>query len=255
MLMLISPAKPLDYESPPTTASYSIPEYLEKSSELIAVVKKKSYRDLMKLMQTSQKIAELSVERFNQWHLPFNSENAKQAVLAFKGDVYTGLDAPGLAEEKLKYAQSHLRIISGLYGLLRPLDLMQPYRLEMGLKLKTKKGKTLYQFWGEQITDALNSMLAKQDDPVLINLASNEYFKSIQKKNLDCRLITPQFKDWKNGKYKMISFFAKKARGLMVRYAIDHNIQQAEELQNFDYDGYSFNSELSHGDTWVFSRD
>ena len=166
---------------------------------------------LMKLMQTNQKIAELSVKRFSQWQLPFNPNNAKQAVLAFKGDVYTGLDATALAEDRLEYAQSHLRIISGLYGLLRPLDLMQPYRLEMGLRLKTNKGRTLYQFWGEQITDALNSLLEKQDEPVLINLASNEYFKSIQKKNLEGRLITPEFKDWKNGKYKIIGFFAKKS--------------------------------------------
>ena len=208
----------------------------------------------MELMQVSQKIAELNVERFNQWKLPFSTENAKQAVLAFKGDVYTGLDAPALSENRLAYAQSHLRILSGLYGLLRPLDLMQPYRLEMGLKLTTKKGENLYQFWGEKITDALNVLLAKQDEPVLINLASNEYFKSVQKKNLDGRLITPEFKDWKNGKYKMISFFAKKARGLMVRYAIDHNIQKAEVLQNFDYDGYHFNLELSRADKWVFSR-
>ena len=179
---------------------------------------------------------------------------AKQAVLAFKGDVYTGLDASALSENRLAYTQSHLRILSGLYGLLRPLDLMQPYRLEMGLKMTTKKSENLYQFWGEKITDALNVLLAKQDEPVLINLASNEYFKSVQKKNLDGRLITPEFKDWKNGKYKMISFFAKKARGLMVRYAIDHNIQKAEGLQNFDYDGYHFNLELSQADKWVFSR-
>ena len=207
MLMLISPAKTLDYETPPTTANYSMPDYLEKSEELIEVVSKKSSPQLMKLMHVSQKIAELNVERFNQWQLPFNSENAKQAVLAFKGDVYTGLDASALAEDRLDYAQQHLRIIYGLYGLLRPLDLMQPYRLEMGLKLKTKKASNLYQFWGEQITDAVNSMLAKQDEPVLINLASNEYFKVIQMKNLDGRLITPLFKDWKNGEYKMISFF------------------------------------------------
>ena len=255
MLMLISPAKTLDYETPPTTANYSLPDYLEKSAELIAVVSKKSYPQLMKLMHVSQKIAELSVERFNQWQLPFNSGNAKQAVLAFKGDVYTGLDASALAEDKLDYAQEHLRIISGLYGLLRPLDLMQPYRLEMGLKLKTKKGANLYQFWGEQITDAVNSMLAKQDEPVLINLASNEYFKAIQKNNLDGRLITPVFKDWKNGEYKMISFFAKKARGMMVRYAIDNKLQEVEGLQDFDYDGYRLNQELSHDDNWVFCRD
>ena len=254
MLMLLSPAKTLDYETPATTNSFSIPDYLGKSSELVKVLKQKSFLDLMELMQVSQKIAELNVERFNQWKLPFSTENAKQAVLAFKGDVYTGLDASALSENRLAYTQSHLRILSGLYGLLRPLDLMQPYRLEMGLKLTTKKGENLYQFWGEKITDALNVLLAKQDEPVLINLASNEYFKSVQKKNLDGRLITPEFKDWKNGKYKMISFFAKKARGLMVRYAIDHNIQKAEVLQNFDYDGYHFNLELSQADKWVFSR-
>ena len=254
MLMLLSPAKTLDYETPATTNSFSIPDYLGKSSELVKVLKQKSFLDLMELMQVSQKIAELNVERFNQWKLPFSTENAKQAVLAFKGDVYTGLDAPELSENRLAYTQSHLRILSGLYGLLRPLDLMQPYRLEMGLKLTTKKGENLYQFWGEKITDALNVLLAKQDEPVLINLASNEYFKSVQKKNLDGRLITPEFKDWKNGKYKMISFFAKKARGLMVRFAIDHNIQKAEVLQNFDYDGYHFNLELSRADKWVFSR-
>ena len=254
MLMLLSPAKTLDYETPANTNSFSIPDYLGKSSELVKVLKQKSFRDLMELMQVSQKIAELNVERFNQWKLPFSTENAKQAVLAFKGDVYTGLDASALSENRLAYTQSHLRILSGLYGLLRPLDLMQPYRLEMGLKLTTKKGENLYQFWGEKITDALNVLLAKQDEPVLINLASNEYFKSVQKKNLDGRLITPEFKDWKNGKYKMISFFAKKARGLMVRYAIDHNIQKAEVLQNFDYDGYHFNLELSRADKWVFSR-
>ena len=252
--MLLSPAKTLDYETPVTTKSFSIPDYLGKSSELVEVLKQKSFLDLMELMQVSQKIAELNVERFNQWKLPFSTENAKQAVLAFKGDVYSGLDASALSENRLAYTQSHLRILSGLYGLLRPLDLMQPYRLEMGLKLTTKKGENLYQFWGEKITDALNVLLAKQDEPVLINLASNEYFKSVQKKNLDGRLITPEFKDWKNGKYKIISFFAKKARGLMVRYAIDHNIQKAEVLQNFDYDGYQFNLELSRSDKWVFSR-
>ena len=254
MLILISPAKTLDYETPSTTYNYSIPDYLDKSHELVSVVKQKSFRDLMKLMQVSQKIAELNVERFNQWKLPFTTENAKQAVLAFRGDVYAGLDAPALSENRLAYAQSHLRILSGLYGLLRPLDLMQPYRLEMGIKLTTNKGENLYQFWGEEITDALNVLLETQEEPVLINLASNEYFKSVQKKRLDGRLITPEFKDWKNGKYKMISFFAKKARGLMVRYAIDHNIQKAELLQNFNYDGYHFNPELSQVDKWVFSR-
>ena len=173
MLMLISPSKTLDNETPATNANYSIPDNLGESAELVGVVRQKSFLDLMELMRVSQKIAELSVERFDQWRLPFTSDNAKQAVLAFKGDVYSGLDAPSLSEDKLEYAQLHLRILSGLYGLLRPLDLMQPYRLEMGLKLATKNGVNLYQFWGEKITVALNAVLAKQDDPVLINLASN----------------------------------------------------------------------------------
>ena len=254
MLMLISPAKSLDYKTPSTTYSFSIPEYLDKSYELVEVVKQKSFRDLMELMKVSQKIAEINVERFNQWKLPFTTENAKQAVLAFKGDVYTGLDASDLSENRLAYVQSHMRILSGLYGLLRPLDLMQPYRLEMGLKLKTKKGKNLYQFWGGKITDSLNVLLDEHEEPVLINLASNEYFKSVQKESLNGRIITPEFKDWKNGKYKIISFFAKKARGLMVRYAIDHNIQKAEALHDFNYDGYHFNPEMSQTDNWVFSR-
>ncbi|MBC8258461.1 MAG: peroxide stress protein YaaA [SAR324 cluster bacterium] len=255
MLMLISPAKTLDYETTPTTDSFSVPDYLGQSAELIKVVKHKSEQDLMKLMHVSQKIAELNANRFRQWRLPFTADNAKQAILAFKGDVYNGLEASGLSEKQMTYAQSHLRIISGLYGLLRPLDLMQPYRLEMGLQLKTQKGDSLYQFWGELITDGVNSLLAKQDDPVLINLASKEYFKAVQQDNLDGRLITPVFKDWKNGKYKIISFFAKKARGMMVRYAIDHNVREPEELQNFDYAGYNFSSELSQSDTWVFCRD
>jgi len=252
--MVISPAKTLDYETPVTTSKFTLPDYLDKSAKLVDEVKKKSSNDLKSLMQISQKLADINAKRFNQWHLPFNSENSKQAVLAFKGDVYNGLEATTLTEENLNYAQSHLRIISGLYGLLRPLDLMQPYRLEMGLSLKTKYGENLYEFWGIQITDTLNSVLAEDDDPVLINLASNEYFKSIHEKELDCRLIKPEFKDWKNGKYKMISFYAKKARGMMVRYAIDHNIEDPDECKNFDYDGYSYNHELSRGDNWVFCR-
>jgi len=252
--MVLSPSKTMDYETPANTSSFTIPDYLEKSAELITVVKEKTSAELMSLMQISEKIAELSVKRFKEWNLPFDIGNSKQAVLAFKGDVYSGLDAKSLNEDKLNYAQTHLRIISGLYGLLRPLDLMQPYRLEMGLKLKTNKGNDLYRFWDKHITNALNSLLEKDDEPVLINLASNEYFKSIQKENLDCRLITPEFKDFKNGKYKMISFFAKKARGMMVRFAIDKNIEEPAELRDFDYDGYSYNDELSKADNWVFSR-
>ena len=254
MLMVISPAKTLDYESPLATNSYSIPDYLENSAELVEIMKKKSLRDLVNMMQVSQKIAELNVERFKSWKLPFSPVNARQALLAFKGDVYTGLDTSTLSEEDFDYAQSHLRILSGLYGLLRPLDLIQPYRLEMGLKLNSKRTKTLYQFWGEKITDGLKTLLEEHDNPVLINLASNEYFKSVNSNNLKCKLITPEFRDLKNGKYKIIQFFAKKARGLMVRYAIDHSISKPEDLKKFDYAGYFFNSELSHSEHWVFSR-
>ena len=254
MLMIISPAKTLDYESPLTTDSYSIPDYLENSAELIEIMKKKSSRDLVNMMQVSQKIAELNVERFKGWNLPFSPVNARQALLAFKGDVYTGLDTSTLSEDDFDYAQSHLRILSGLYGLLRPLDLIQPYRLEMGLKLNSKRTKTLYQFWGDKITEGLKPLLEEMDTPVLVNLASNEYFKSVKSNKLKCRLITPEFRDLKNGKYKIIQFFAKKARGLMVRYAIDHSISKPEDLKKFDYDGYAFNSELSHSDNWVFSR-
>tara|TARA_Y100001970_G_C14193153_1_gene836554 strand:- start:603 stop:1370 length:768 start_codon:yes stop_codon:yes gene_type:complete len=254
MLMVLSPSKTMDHKTPSITKNYSIPEYLEKSEELVKVVQKKKSEELMDLMKISQKIAELNVNRFNSWHLPFNKENSKQAVLAFKGDVYSGLNANNLSENKLKYAQKHLRIISGLYGLLRPLDLMQPYRLEMGLKLKTRSAVDLYEFWGEKITDAINILLEKENEPVLINLASNEYFKSINKEKIDCRLITPEFKDFKNGKYKMISFFAKKARGMMARYSIENNILDPNELKNFDYEGYSYNSELSKVNNWVFCR-
>ena len=254
MLMVISPAKSLDYESPLKIESYSIPDYLENSAELIEIMKKKSLQDLVDIMHVSHKIAELNVERFKSWNMPFSPVNARQAILAFKGDVYKGLDPATLSEENFDYTQSNLRILSGLYGLLRPLDLIQPYRLEMGLKLNSKKTKTLYQFWGDKITNGLRTLLEEQEIPVLVNLASNEYFKSVNRNNLKCRLVTPEFKDFKNGKYKIIQFFAKKARGLMVRYAIDHSIINPEDLKNFDYDGYVFNSELSHSDNWVFSR-
>ena len=252
--MIISPAKTLDYESPLKTESYTIPDYLENSAELVEIMSKKSLGDLVNMMQVSKKIAELNVERFKSWKMPFSPDNARQALLAFKGDVYNGIDTSTLSENNFSYAQIHLRILSGLYGLLRPLDLIQPYRLEMGLKLNSKKINTLYQFWGNKITDEITHLLEKQKTSVLVNLASNEYFKSVKTKYLKCRLITPEFRDLKNGEYKMIQFFAKKARGLMVRYAIDHSISKPEDLKNFDYEGYSYNPKLSLSDKWVFSR-
>jgi hypothetical protein len=205
-------------------------------------------------MGVSDKIAQLNANRYNQWQLPFTKTNSKQSLFAFKGDVYTGLDADTLDDASLEFSQQHLRILSGLYGVLKPLDLMQAYRLEMGTKLANSKGTNLYQFWGNQIGEFLEADPAMADG-ILINLASNEYFKAVNAKKLNVRIITPAFKDWKNGQYKMISFYAKKARGLMTRYIIDHNIEQPEQLKNFDSEGYRFSQEMSEGDNWVFIRD
>lgn len=253
MLVLLSPAKTLDFETPPITEAHSQPEFTAQAAPLIDVLREKAPQDIADLMKLSDKLSALNVARYQGWTPEHTQENARQALLAFKGDVYTGLDAASLSEADLEYAQSHLRILSGLYGLLKPLDLMQPYRLEMGTSLETDKGKTLYAYWGSAITDRINSEL--QSDGVVVNLASNEYFKSVQPKKLNGRLITPVFKDQKNGQYKIISFWAKKARGLMARYIIDKRIEQPEQLKAFDYEGYRFNEAMSEGDTWVFTRD
>jgi len=254
MLMIISPAKTLDYESPLATETHTQPDFLDDACELIDQLKTLEPHQVSNLMNISDKLGQLNAERFRNWHTPFTPDNARPSVLAFKGDVYTGLDAESFSEEDFSFAQKHLRILSGLYGLLKPLDLMQPYRLEMGTKFENTRGKDLYAFWGRKITDALNQLLA-DDDKTLINLASNEYFKSVQKKNLDARLITPQFKDWKNGQYKMISFYAKKARGLMCRYVIQNRITNAEDLKGFNLDGYYFSEDQSDNNNWVFLRD
>ncbi|MDX1754753.1 MAG: peroxide stress protein YaaA [Marinobacter sp.] len=253
MLMVISPAKTLDYESPLATEAYTQPEFLDDACELVDQLKALAPDQISNLMKISDKLGQLNAERFQAWQLPFTPDNARQAVLAFKGDVYTGLDAGSFDEGDLEFAQQHLRMLSGLYGILKPLDLMQPYRLEMGTRFENSRGKDLYAFWGNRITEALNRLLA-EDDGVLVNLASNEYFKSVRKKALNARLITPQFKDWKNGQYKMISFYAKKARGLMCRYAIQNRITQADDLKGFDLEGYRFSDEQSDRDNWVFLR-
>lgn len=254
MLMVISPAKNLDYESPLATEQHSQPAFLDHACELVDQLKTLEPHQLSNLMSISDKLGQLNADRYQQWHTPFTPDNARAAVLAFNGDVYTGLAAQEFSEKEFAFAQKHLRILSGLYGILRPLDLMQPYRLEMGTRLENKRGKDLYEFWGDIITDALNDEL-QAGDGVLVNLASNEYFKSVRKKKLNARIITPQFKDWKNGQYKMISFYAKKARGLMCRYAITHGITQADDLKGFDLAGYRFSEEQSSGDSWTFLRD
>lgn len=252
MLVVISPAKTLDFETPARTSVASTPAFLDDSQLLVDRMREFSPADISKLMKISDKLGVLNSTRFETWSLPFTADNAKQAILAFKGDVYTGLDAESLSAEQDDYAQQHLRILSGLYGLLKPLDLIQPYRLEMGTRLDNTRGKDLYQFWGDQITDALNNELGEDD--VLINLASNEYFKAVQPKKLQARIITPVFKDTKKGVQKIISFYAKKARGLMTRYMIDKRIEHAEALKDFDVAGYQFDASQSTDTEWVFTR-
>lgn len=255
MLTVISPAKTLDYDTPATTDQHSLPRFLDQSQELIDTLKQLSVQDVADLMKLSDKLASLNVARYESWSQDFSSENAKQAVLAFKGDVYTGLDAETLSEEQLTYTQKHLRILSGLYGILKPLDLMQPYRLEMGTKLQNPAGTNLYQFWGNDLTNSLNEEFTAEAKPVLVNLASNEYFKAVKPKILNAEIITPVFKDWKSGQYKIISFYAKKARGLMTRYIIDNQVDDPEQLKGFDYEGYRFAESMSEGNTLVFIRD
>ena len=255
MLIVVSPAKTLDYESPLVTEKFTQPDLISYSKELIEVCRKLTPADVSSLMKVSDKIADLNVGRFQEWSETFTTDNARQAILAFKGDVYTGLEAETLSDADFDYAQDHLRMLSGLYGLLKPLDLMQPYRLEMGTKLTNEKGTNLYQFWGNVITDKLNEAIAAQGDNVLLNLASNEYFKAVKPKNLDAQVITPIFKDCKNGQYKVISFYAKKARGMMARYIIEKRIESVADLTKFDVAGYYFVEEESTPTDLVFKRE
>jgi cytoplasmic iron level regulating protein YaaA (DUF328/UPF0246 family) len=254
MLTLLSPAKTLDFETPATTDTGTQADFLDHSAELVDVLKPYSPDDIGALMKLSPALSELNVQRYHDWQLPFSADNAKAAMLAFKGDVYTGLEADTFDQAQLEFAQQHVRILSGLYGLLRPLDLIQPYRLEMGTKLANPRGKNLYDFWGDIITEALNAELEKHHAKTIVNLASNEYFKAVKPKQLKGYLITPVFKDEKNGQYKIISFYAKKARGLMTAYTVRNNIDSAEQLKNFDVAGYRFSEEDSGKDNWVFKR-
>jgi len=255
MLMVISPAKTLDYDSTPITDQATQPRYLDDSQELIDVLKEKSPQDIAELMSLSDKLASLNVARYGSWTRKATKNNARQALLAFKGDVYTGLHVEDFSEEDLAFAQQHLRMLSGLYGVLRPLDLMQPYRLEMGTKLANPRGRDLYSFWGERISESLNRDLAEQGDDVLVNLASQEYFHAVKPKALKARVVDTVFKDRKNGDYKIISFYAKKARGLMARYVIKERVTEPEGLKDFDLDGYRFDKTSSTLNKLVFLRD
>ncbi|WP_420232812.1 peroxide stress protein YaaA [Pseudomonas sp. ABY48] len=255
MLMVISPAKTLDYETSPATERFTQPQYLDHSQELIEQLRELSPTQISELMHVSDKIGGLNAARFGSWTPAFTPANAKQALLAFKGDVYTGLDAQSFGDADFDYAQQHLRMLSGLYGLLRPLDLMQPYRLEMGTKLANARGKDLYAFWGTRISEWLNEALADQGDDVLLNLASNEYFSAVKRSALKARVIDTEFRDLKNGQYKIISFYAKKARGLMSRFVIQERIDDPAALSQFDVQGYRFNAQQSSRDKLVFLRD
>jgi cytoplasmic iron level regulating protein YaaA (DUF328/UPF0246 family) len=255
MLVVISPAKNLDYDTPAATSTFTQPEMLDDSQTLIKHCQKLSPAKIGSLMKISDKLAGLNADRYASWQIPFDLNNAKQALLAFNGDVYTGLDAGSFSQKDFDYAQQHLRILSGLYGVLRPLDLMQAYRLEMGTKLDTGENKNLYQFWDERISQKLNEAIDTQGDNVLVNLASNEYFKAVKPKALHAEIYTPVFQDCKNGQYKVISFFAKKARGMMARYILQNQLTEVSQLQQFDIAGYQFSTEKSKGNELVFTRE
>ena len=254
MKIIISPAKTLDFSTKAATDQYSIPVFIDRSEKLIKELKKYSPPKLEKLMKISPKLANLNYDRFQEWQLPFTQRNSKQALLAFRGEVYTGIDADTMSGEDIDFAQQHLRILSGLYGILCPLDLIQAYRLEMSTPLKNGRNKDLYQFWGETLTNTLKNEINADPDNILINLASNEYYKAIDSKKLNTRIITPTFKDFKNGSYKFLSVYGKKARGLMTRFIISNKITDPENLKLFETDGYFFDVRMSKGDNWVFTR-
>lgn len=254
MLIVISPAKALDFKTPATSSEFTLPEMLDDSEKLLVKLRKMSPKQLSDLMKISPALGELNFTRYQTWQQPFTPKNAKQSILAFNGAVFLGLDAPSLSEEKLLKLQSKLRILSGFYGVLKPLDLIQPYRLEMGTKLKIQRSADLYAFWKSKIVIKVKEALAESGSNILVNLASNEYYKSIDTKKLDCEIVTPEFKDLKNGKYKMIAIYAKRARGLMTRFIIENDIENIENLQAFDLEGYVFNPRLSSDAKPVFTR-
>lgn len=254
MLVVISPAKQLDYESETPALKHTTPDFLVEAQQLVKKLKKFSTQDLSALMGISDKLAAQNHQRYQTWKKPFTQENARQAILAFKGDVYLGLEVDQFSRGDYAFAQKHLRILSGLYGVLRPLDLMQAYRLEMGTNLQNPGGENLYAFWDSKITESLNQQMKKLKTGTLINLASNEYFRSVKEKALNARVITPVFKEWKNGQYKVLSFFAKKARGQMCAYIVKNKIEDFQGIKKFKLNGYRFDQSLSVGDKWIFTR-
>lgn len=254
MLFILSPAKKLDYDTPVRTTLYTQPVMVPQAQDLIKVLRTQSSSEIQTLMKLSEALTQLNVQRYRDWTPSFDLDNSRQAVLAFNGDVYEGLQASELSDEQLDWLQKHALILSGLYGVLRPLDLMQAYRLEMGTKLQTEKGKNLYDYWGSQLALYMNQYMATHSNPVVINLASNEYFKAVDKKALKYPVVDCVFQDQKGADWKIISFYAKKARGLMLRYAIDHQCKSVDDLKGFNYEGYAFVPEVSSATKLVFRR-
>jgi cytoplasmic iron level regulating protein YaaA (DUF328/UPF0246 family) len=254
MIITLSPSKGQDFETPTPSDIHTLPDQLADSQLLINEAKKLSSEDVSELMDVSENISNLNVQRFQDWNRDFNTQNAKAALFAFKGDVYSGIQKESYNDDDLAYAQNHLRILSGLYGALRPMDLIQPYRLEMKTRLKNPRGDNLYQFWGDKITQQLNESLEGQAEKVLINLASNEYFKSVTPKILDGKILSVNFKETKDGKTRVIAIFAKKARGMMADFIIRNRIEHPEDIKDFGSDGYKFDAKESTDSNWVFSR-
>jgi cytoplasmic iron level regulating protein YaaA (DUF328/UPF0246 family) len=254
MIILLSPAKSLDFKTPVAIKEATMPQFVNQASQLMTTLRQQSALDLSKLMNLSDSLSVLNFERNQQWTQNHSAQNAKPAVYAFQGDVYQGLAAGTLTSAQVKRCQKHVRILSGLYGILRPLDLMQPYRLEMGTKLKNRGGKNLYDFWGNTLREAIYAELLALKSRLVINLASNEYSKAAKLKSLNAEVISPVFKDWKNGQYKLISFFAKRARGLMTRYLMTSSVKTADGIRGFDFDGYAYNAGMSSENTPVFTR-
>lgn len=254
MLILLSPSKTLDYQSITPTDAFTRPDFLDESQRLIKTLRNYSRKRIAELMDISKDLAALNHERYQQWALPFSPDNARQAIFAFKGDVYNGLKVEEYNEEDIDFAQQSIRILSGLYGILRPLDLIQPYRLEMGVRLKTRRGNSLYDFWGKTLTQKLNAELAEQNNPVVLNLASQEYFGAIQPEKLKATLITCHFKEFRGGEYKNVTLWMKQARGLMASWIVQHRITDPEKIKDFDRERYTFNAALSTETEWYFTR-
>ena len=254
MLIVLSPAKTLDYTSTVTTDARTRPAFMKHAAQLIEILRERSPAQVASLMKISDPLAQLNVQRYHDWSSRISRKNSRQAVLAFNGDVYDGLQAGSMTQPQLDYLQVHVRILSGLYGVLRPLDMMQPYRLEMGTRLANAAGTDLYTFWGDTVTEALQAALAPHRDKTIVNLASQEYFRSVRPLLLRGKVVTPVFEDWKGGEFKVISFFAKRARGAMARFAALHGVKKAVQLQGFDTDGYAFDAQASDAATWRFRR-